>query len=751
MLLPLLCLSALPAGVLGADVLGTTGFSSCMNDADIKAETLNVQYDRRTRMVNFDIAGESKTEQKVEATMLVTAYGQTVYEKSFNPCDYPGMEQMCPVPAATFSSTGSQEIPEEYASQIPSIAFSVPDLDGNVQIKLKNVDSGDQVGCIESTVGNGKSLNMPAISYVAAGIAAAALALSALGALASAGQPGAATSSPTFTEVIQWFQGIATNGMLSVQYPRVYQSFTTNFAFSTGLVPWGAMQNTIDNFRNVTGGNLTHANYLYLKNNVTLTYNEPGGNGGFDSGSDSILRRAVDGAFLVLRDGTEVNVNGSSATVGGDGSGAGNGTAPPEENKDMKFVSGIQAYVEELTIPQANTFMTILLIWAIVVASIIVLILLFKVILEGWAMMKPLPKYFESWRQRYWWRMAKAIVNLILMLYGVWVLYCIYQFTNGDSWAAKLLAGVTLGVFTLVLAYFTWRIWSKARQYKRMDGDSSKLFEDKETWVKYSLFYDSFKKNYWMFFVPAIVYMFAKGCVIAGANGHGLVQAGGQLIVEALMLALLLWTRPYQLRSGRWINIFIHVVRVLSVVCILVFVEELGVSQTTKTITGVVLIVVQCVLTAILAILIAVNAIIVCIKENPHRRQRKEAEKLNRDLDNLTPLDARNSLLMEPMAQHPNTEYKGAAMHARTNTFGSRNGDYDAVPLRAESPAGGYADSQYSRPTRYRDDDRDNLVGGAAGMGYRHDRSPSHSRSPPRQQPTLPELDFGFGPNTHAR
>lgn len=745
-MLPLLWLSALPVGVLGADILGTTGFSTCMNNADIQVKTLNVQYNKNTRAVTFDIAGQSKTEQKVEGTMLVTAYGKTVYEKSFNPCDYPSMKAMCPVPAASFSSTGEQTIPEEYASQIPSIAFSVPDLDGNVQIKLKNVDSGDQVGCIESSVGNGKTLNMPAISYAAAGIAAAALALSALGALASGGQPGAATSSPTFTEVIHWFQGIATNGMLSVQYPRVYQSFTTNFAFSTGLVPWGQLQNTVDNFRNATGGNLTQANYPYLKNNVTLVYSQPGG-GDNSTSAPSLLRRAVDGAFLVLRDGTEVNVNGTSAQVGGDGS---TSSADGEGGKDNKFVSGIQAYAEELTIPQANTFMTVLLIWAIVVAAIIVLILLFKVILEGWALIKPLPKYFESWRNRYWWRMAKAIINLILMLYGVWVMYCIYQFTNGDSWAAKLLAGVTLGIFTIVLAYFTWRIYSKAHQYKRLDGDSHKLFDDKETWIKYSLFYDSFKRSYWMFFVPAIIYMFAKGCVIAGANGHGLVQAGGQLIIEAIMLVLLLWTRPYQLRSGRWINLFIHVVRVLSVVCILVFVEELGLSQTTKTITGVVLIVVQCVLTGILAILIAVNALIVCIKENPHRRQRKEAEKLNRDLDNLTPLDARNSLLMEPMAQHPNTEYKGAAAVARTNTFGtSRNGDYDAVPPRAESPV--YADSQFSRPTRYRDDDREHLVSDAAGMGYRRDRSASHSRSPSRQEPKLPDLDFGFGPQSHAR
>ena len=91
------------------------------------------------------------------------------------------------------------------------------------------------------------------------------------------------------------------------------------------------------------------------------------------------------------------------------------------------------------------------------------------------------------------------------------------------------------------------------------------------------------------------------------------------------MLGLLVWNRPYERKSGNIINIFIQVVRALSVVCILVFVEELGIAQTTQTVTGVVLIAVQSVLTGVLAILIAANAVIMCCKENPHRKRRKEA------------------------------------------------------------------------------------------------------------------------------
>jgi hypothetical protein len=57
--------------------------------------------------------------------------------------------------------------------------------------------------------------------------------------------------------------------------------------------------------------------------------------------------------------------------------------------------------------------------------------------------------------------------------------------------------------------------------------------------------------------MPAIVYMFAKGCVLAAGDGHGLAQTAGQLIIESLMLALLLWNRPFATKAGNWINVFI--------------------------------------------------------------------------------------------------------------------------------------------------------------------------------------------------
>jgi len=234
------------------------------------------------------------------------------------------------------------------------------------------------------------------------------------------------------------------------------------------------------------------------------------------------------------------------------------------------------------------------------------------------------PKALSGFRKHYWGSIGRAITSLILLLYGVWVLYCVFQFTQGDSYVAKTLAGVTLALFTAILVFFCYKIWSTAHKLRNVEGDITALYEDKSIWVKYSLFYESYRKDYWWIFVPTIVYMFAKGTALAAADGHGMVQTIAQLIIEGVMLVLLLWSRPYERRSSNVINVSIQVVRVLSVVCILVFVEEFGIAQTTQTVTGVVLIAVQSALTGILAILIAWNAISACCKQNPHRKRRKE-------------------------------------------------------------------------------------------------------------------------------
>ncbi|KAF2640194.1 TRP-domain-containing protein [Massarina eburnea CBS 473.64] len=714
MLAPFLLLAAAPLAVLAGDVLETTGFSTCLANADVSVTKLNIKFDRTTKQVTFDVSGSSQKEQKIMATLVVNAYGKEVYRNTFDPCDDENrVDKLCPVPEGTFDAQGLQSIPAKYIAMIPDIAFAVPDLDSQATMQLTAIDSNEQLACITSNVGNGKTLKVAGVSYAAAGMAAAALGVSAMGAISAAGQAGAPSTSPSFVEVIGWFQTMALNGMMSANVPAVYQSWSKNFAFSTGLISWDGAQRSLDSFRNNTGGNLTEDSVDYLRN-ATLVH----------VGQTTVAKRGLQIAEIWARDSLSTG-NGTNSTDG--------------DNKVMHTVKGIQGFVEEYTIPNGNTFLTVLLVFAILIAAITVGILLFKVILETWALFGSFPRRLTNFRKRYWWILAKTITSLILVLYGIWTLYCVYQFKNGDSWAAKVLAGVTLGIFTGIIMLFTWQIWSIADKYKKMEGDTSALYDDKEVWRKYSIFYENYKKGYWWIFVPVIIYTFARGCVIAGADGHGMAQTAGQFVVESLLLALLIWARPFSLKSSNVINIIIQVVRVLSVVCILIFVEELGVAQTTKTVTGLVLVVMQAVLTGALAILIAVNAIVILCQQNPHRKKRKDAEKA-RDLDNLTPLDARNSLLMDPI------DYKRSSIASK---FGSRG--YDPVPHSEHNTSYGGARPFHDAP------DNGHLLAETASIArsHSHSRSISDGRSMDGRsispQPRLPSLDFSTQPTGYTQ
>jgi len=54
--------------------------------------------------------------------MRVQVVGQGHADFRFN------IQQLCPIPEGPFHANGNLTIPDQYVSQIPSIAFSVPDV-----------------------------------------------------------------------------------------------------------------------------------------------------------------------------------------------------------------------------------------------------------------------------------------------------------------------------------------------------------------------------------------------------------------------------------------------------------------------------------------------------------------------------------------------------------------------------------------------------------------------------------------------
>lgn len=98
MLTPFLLLASAPLGALAGDVLKTNGYSSCLSGtSDIKVNRLDIEFDRSTKKVRFDVSGTNEKEQKVTAVLIVNAYGKEVYRNEFDPCEgNTKVDQLCP-------------------------------------------------------------------------------------------------------------------------------------------------------------------------------------------------------------------------------------------------------------------------------------------------------------------------------------------------------------------------------------------------------------------------------------------------------------------------------------------------------------------------------------------------------------------------------------------------------------------------------------------------------------------------------
>jgi hypothetical protein len=93
----LIILGFLPSQILADDILKADGYSLCSQNSDIQVQKFDISYDRASQQVTFDVAGTSNTVQNVTASLIVTAYGNQVYQNTFDPCAAgTKVDQLCP-------------------------------------------------------------------------------------------------------------------------------------------------------------------------------------------------------------------------------------------------------------------------------------------------------------------------------------------------------------------------------------------------------------------------------------------------------------------------------------------------------------------------------------------------------------------------------------------------------------------------------------------------------------------------------
>ncbi|GAA5880578.1 hypothetical protein JCM16303_005437 [Sporobolomyces ruberrimus] len=261
-------------------VFYASAVSYCSDSRAIEVEKFLLEYDDTDKSISFDISAAS-VEPNLNAilNLELIAYGINAVNTTLNLCELlSGV--LCPLPQYDFVGSATIPLPNSVTDSIniPGIGFLIPDLQATAFVRLLRVGDNSEAACLRVDLSNGKTVRWSSVSWALGGLAIGSVLLSILfflvgtlvyppataaltslahGSLSPAVWASLARRKERLLLLTNLLQFAATTGILSLDYPIIYDSYTANFAFALGLIRETPIQAGIDSLRNGTGGNLT--------------------------------------------------------------------------------------------------------------------------------------------------------------------------------------------------------------------------------------------------------------------------------------------------------------------------------------------------------------------------------------------------------------------------------------------------------------------------------------------------------------
>jgi len=336
-------------------LLQTSSLSTCQANSSFSATLFDVIFTPANQSLAFDIVGVSTITGNVTIELVIIAYGLSAYKTTLNPCEE-GLTGMCPMNAGQININSNVVLPESAIKEVPSIAYTVPDLDASVQIYI-NSTAGQSLACIEAELSNGKTVYIPAVCWVIAVITGIGLIASAVASGMGHSNTAAHVAANTLA-LFGFFQAQAFIGMTSVHLPPIVQSWTQDFQWSMGIIRVGFIENICTWYQRSTGG--TPSTVL---SDLSTT-------------SVEVQKRSLEFVYrLVKRSAVDLH----HALVGRAASSSTSST------NSVIVVRGIDRVGFRAKIEETNIFLTGYIFFLIFVVAVVLAVLIFKLVCEGLA------------------------------------------------------------------------------------------------------------------------------------------------------------------------------------------------------------------------------------------------------------------------------------------------------------------------------------------------------------------------------
>ncbi|KAF2839948.1 TRP-domain-containing protein, partial [Patellaria atrata CBS 101060] len=641
--------------------LFTGNFGDCMGSSSINVTRFDAAYYKDNMTVSFHLQGNTAlTNESLMMYIGVYAYGENRFELTFNPCSA-NIDSLCPTREdVPIEANGIIPIAKSDVANIPPIALTIPDFEGEAILRIFANSTQQQIGCFSAVVTNGATFSQVATVGTILGLfTIVAIIASFATAIYGNNIPEMRkhyAHSMSVMVVFAVFHHIFFTGALSMNWPSVLVAFWSNYAWSAGMIYTSGMQNSINKFIGSNIGNTSSVGAAGVGSQ------NPDLGGGYDI--RKIYARNIDPLFPnhreVIRMHAEKFLRKRAIANSTDGFNWYGKPLPLGLPLPGNF-SGFAGTLAQHEIPASNAFLTGLIWLAILIVIITGSIATFKFILEGLIRTRFVKNdrllFFRSHWLGY---VAFAVLRICFVAFFMMMFLTMFQFTYSGGAGPLAIAAIVfilffVGMFGVaayacyypirfggykskpdrinlerrrLLGVVPWYRFVRESHHRREDstiyagsipffsftlaeGENEKSIHDDDAYTKkFGWLASRFRRTRWWFFSAWLFYEFIRACFFAGASGHPMIQVFGLLVVEFLAFLAIVVLRPFE---GQRLNaIVVYLLgfsKVATVALSAAFDNEFRLARIPTTAIGIVIIVIQGILTIVLLIAIALGAI----------------------------------------------------------------------------------------------------------------------------------------------
>jgi hypothetical protein len=591
-----LAATALPFAAAEERLIESKSLNPCMTNSSFSATRFNVVFTPNNRSLAFDIEGISNIAGKVEADLELLVYGYSAINQVLDPCGNEDLSGMCPMNSGPLVIHSNLDISQDIMGSIPGIAYTVPDLDAVVRIKIRDQDTKVLLACVEAELSNGHSVEQKAVAWATAVVAG-------LGLVASAVTSGlghsntAAHVAANAMSLFGYMQAQAFIGMTAVPLPPIVAAWTQNFQWSMGIIRVTFLQKMATWYQRATGG--TPTTYISQLQFISVEVQKK-----------MKMKRAIDGVQFATRAVNRLlsrsNAAATEAQAGG----------------QRIVLHGVERVGFKARIETTNIFFTGYTFMMIFILFTIIGVVLFKFVCEGLTKMGRMKgDKFLDFRNG-WRTVLKGILfRVVLIGFPQMMMLGLWELTRRDSAGEVVLSILTMVTMFGVLAWASSKVVRIAQRSIAMHKNPAYiLYSDPVALNKWGFLYVQFKAAAYWFIIPWLAYLFIKAMFVGLSQSNGTVQAVALVIIEAALLIGVSVLRPWMDKKTNGFNIAIAAVNFLSAIFLLMFTEVFKQPGIVTGVMGVIFFVFNAAFSLILLLMLLVASGFAVFTKNPDTR-----------------------------------------------------------------------------------------------------------------------------------